>query len=174
MRHNPGVLGARRQENVLEQIGSRWRSVAEQLRKSAPDVFIVARVSILPTNPGPKAFGNDRGSCFQNPNHQAPHQIAQFRDTRVVRCFDQRFRAGSKTVEKLPKRNNLEVAKQLPADIPYKGPICSGNIAHRNSEVRKHDLDASRERNSTRSNLGEQFTCETGRLRITQFEQPVK
>ena len=92
----------------------------------------------------------------------------------MVRCSDQRLHAGSKTVEKLHKRNNLEVAKQLPADIPYNDPIRSGSIAHRDSEVRKHDLDASVERNGTRSNLGEQFTCETGRVRVTQFEQPVK
>ena len=91
----------------------------KQFRKPAPDVFIIARVSILPTNPRPEAFGSDRGAGFEDPNHQAPQQIAQPRQTRVVRRFDQRLCAASKHVEECDELSSLKVEEQLPTDVPH-------------------------------------------------------
>ena len=72
---HPSVLGAWGQENVLKELGSQWRSMAEELREPAPDMFIIARMPILPTNPSPETFGSDLGAGFENTNHQAPHQV---------------------------------------------------------------------------------------------------
>ena len=173
MRRHPSILAARRQENVFEKRESQGTAVSKQLGKPTPDVFIVARISILPTDPRPEPFGRDWHARLQNANHQPTDQITQFGPGGGFSGVGEEPSTGAKEVEKLDEAGSLKFAKEPCRDLPRVNPLVPWYVLHRDSETREDGIDRGFVRHFVRSDLGKEFAREPRRARVAQIKQPM-